>query len=40
MSLVSLEWRKYGDAADEVLIALQVTDSPFCVRDNFVTIKR
>lgn len=40
MSLVSLEWRKYGDAADEVLVALQVTDSPFCVRDNFVTIKR
>jgi hypothetical protein len=37
---VSLEWQKYGDAADEVLLALQVADSPFCVRDNFVTIRR
>lgn len=40
MSIVSLEWRKYSTAADEIVLALQVVDSPFCVRDNFVTLKR
>lgn len=40
MSVVSLEWRKYSAAADEIVLALQVVDSPFCVRDNFVSLKR
>lgn len=40
MSVVSLEWKKYSTAADEIVLALQVVDSPFCVRDNFVSFKR
>ncbi len=40
MSVVSLEWKKYSSAADEIVLAMQVVDSPFCVRDNFVTLKR
>lgn len=40
MSMVSLEWKKYSTAADEIVLALQVVDSPFCVRDNFVSFKR
>lgn len=40
MSLVSLEWQKYSTSADEIVLAMQVVDSPFCVRDNFVTLRR
>lgn len=40
MSLVSLEWRKYSAASDEVAMALQMVDGPFGASDNFVTFER
>ncbi|MGP1309932.1 MAG: DUF5658 family protein [Phycisphaerales bacterium] len=40
MSLVSLEWDKYSAAADEIVLALQVVESPFTMHDEFVTLRR
>lgn len=40
MGAVSLEWGKYASASDEVVLAMQIVDSPFGPRDNFVTLRR
>jgi len=38
ISVVSLEWRKYSSAADEIVLALQAVESPFGERRDFVVL--
>lgn len=40
MFLVSLEWGKYASASDEVVLALQIVDSPFGPKDHFISLRR
>lgn len=40
MFIVSLEWGKYASASDEVILAMQIVDSPFGPKDHFVSLRR
>lgn len=40
MIAVSLQWGQYAVASDEVVLAMQIVDSPFGPRDHYINLRR
>lgn len=40
MCLVSLQWGQYAVASEEVVLAMQIVDSPFGPQDHYINLRR